>query len=78
MTLLPVPRATSGRAVVSLLAFVLACAGGNQTDSPPPTAVPDTAFLSAEAAVLAELTIAAAESLAWQESWSASRSTAMR
>ena len=71
MTLLPVPRATSGRAVVSLLAFVLACTSGNQTDSPPPMAVPDTAFLSAESAVLAELTIAAAESLAWQESWSA-------
>jgi membrane fusion protein, heavy metal efflux system len=71
MTPLPVPRATSGRAVVSLLAFMLACAGGGQADSPPPMAVPDTAFLSAEAAVLAEFTVAAAESLAWRESWSA-------
>jgi len=74
MILRAMPRAMAGRVIVAapLLAFVLACGGGVQAESSPPVvAVPDTALLTPEAARLAAFTVAAAESLAWRESWSA-------
>jgi cobalt-zinc-cadmium efflux system membrane fusion protein len=58
-------------AAIPLLAFAFACDDADvATDQPPQIVVPDTALLSPDAARLASLRIAPAESLAWRDSWS--------
>jgi membrane fusion protein, heavy metal efflux system len=57
--------------IASAVAIATGCGtGGVQAESSPPTVVvSDTALLAPDAARLAAFTIAAAESLAWRESW---------